>query len=245
MGAGVSDQSNAQGFADVARALLAQADVQRTLQKIVDMAVDTIDACDHAGITFLKAGKGSTPAASDDVPRTVDAIQYETGEGPCLDAIRDHEVFETGDLSRERRWPAFAARAQRQTGITSMLCFRLFVLEDTLGALNLYSKRVDAFDERSRTAGLVFAAHAALALASAVHDEQMAEALESRDVIGQAKGILMAREGVTAGHAFDMLRRASQRLNVKLRVVAADMVRSAETHPLGAPAGNQGQQRGA
>jgi transcriptional regulator with GAF, ATPase, and Fis domain len=244
MGTHTSDHANAESFADVARALLAQADVQHTLQKIVDMAVDTIEACDHAGITFLKGGKGTTPAASDDVPRTVDAIQYETGEGPCLDAIRDHEVFETGDLGRERRWPAFAARAQRETGVTSMLSFRLFVEADTLGALNLYSKRADAFDERSRTTGLVFAAHAALALATAVHDEQMEEALESRDVIGQAKGILMAREGVSADDAFGMLRRASQRLNVKLRVVAADMVRSAETNPSRPPAGGQGEQRG-
>jgi transcriptional regulator with GAF, ATPase, and Fis domain len=225
-----------EAFAAVARSLLAQGDVQHTLQRIVDLAVETIDGCDHAGISFLKGGKGSTPAASDGVPPLVDAIQYETGEGPCLSAIREHDVFETGDLGRETRWPHFAARAQRETGITSMMSFRLFVAGDTLGALNLYAKKADAFEERSRTAGLVYAAHAALALSTAVHTEQMDEALQSRDLIGQAKGILMAREGVTADQAFDMLRRASQRLNVKLRIVAGDIVLGAASPPSPPPA---------
>jgi len=224
-----NDEAGAETFAEVARALLGQADVQQTLQKIVDLAVEMIEGCDYAGITFLKGGKGSTPAASDDVPRTVDVIQFETGEGPCLSAIREHAVFECRDLRLESRWPTFAPRANRETGISSMLCFRLFVAGDTLGALNLYSKAVDAFDERSGTVGLVFAAHAAIALSTAIHEEQMDEALQSRDLIGQAKGILMAREGVSADEAFDMLRRASQRLNVKLRDVAGEMVQSTET----------------
>jgi transcriptional regulator with GAF, ATPase, and Fis domain len=227
-------------FAEMARVLLAQHDVQETLQKIVELAVDTVEGCDHAGVSILTGKKVDTPAASDDVPRRVDAIQYETGQGPCLDAIRDHEVFETGDLGRERRWPSFASRAQRETGITSMICFRLFVNGDTLGALNLYSKAADAFDDESRTVGLVFAAHAAVALSSAMHDEQLEEALRSRDVIGQAKGILMAREGVSADQAFEMLRRASQRLNVKLRDVAGSVV-----DPSAAPAGGEGDEGGA
>lgn len=228
-------------FAEMARALLAEGDVQHTLQKICDLAVETIDGCDHAGISFLKGRKVETPAASDDVPRRVDAIQYEVGEGPCLDAIRVHEVFETGDLGHEDRWPRFASRAQRETGITSMLCFRLFVEGDILGALNLYSKAASAFGEESRTGGLVFAAHAAVGLSIAIHDEQMEEALQSRDVIGQAKGILMAREGISADQAFDMLRRASQRLNLKLRDVAGGIVNP----PSAAPAGGQGEESSA
>jgi transcriptional regulator with GAF, ATPase, and Fis domain len=232
---------SADAFAEIARALLAEDDVQHTLQKICDLAVQTIDGCDHAGISFLKGKEVNTPAASDDVPRKVDVIQYEVGEGPCLDAIREHEVFETGDLGKEQRWPRFAARAQRETGITSMLCFRLFVAGDTLGALNLHSKAADAFGEESRTVGLVFAAHAAVALSSAMHDEQMEEALQSRDLIGQAKGMLMAREGVSADEAFHMLRRASQRLNLKLRDVAQSMV---DGGPSSTPAaGGQGGQR--
>jgi transcriptional regulator with GAF, ATPase, and Fis domain len=231
---------SADAFAEIARSLLAERDVQHTLQKICDLAVETIDGCDHAGISFLRGKKVDTPAASDDVPRHVDLIQYEVGEGPCLDAIRDHEVFQTGDLGRERRWPHFAARAQRETGISSMLCFRLFVAGDTLGALNLQSKAANAFGDESRRVGLVFAAHAAVALSNAIHGEQMEEALQSRDLIGQAKGILMVREGVSAEKAFDMLRRASQRLNIKLRDVAGGVVeRSGPPHSTSA-AGDEG-----
>jgi transcriptional regulator with GAF, ATPase, and Fis domain len=232
-------QTGGQGaevFADVARTLIGEPDVQHTLQRIVDMAVETIEGCDHAGISFLKGRKVSTPAASDEVPVLVDAIQYETGEGPCLSAIQDHDVFETGDLAHEKRWPLFAARAQRETGVTSMLSFRLFVAADTLGALNLYAKGPDAFDERSRTFGLVFAAHAAMGLSTAIHEEQMDEALASRDLIGQAKGILMAREGVDADAAFDMLKRASQRLNRKLRDVAGEIAKGSSS-PTGGSGG--------
>ena len=236
---------SAEVFADMARSLLAQDDVQHTLQKIVDLAVETLDGCDHAGITFLRGKEFSTPAASSDVPPTVDAIQYETGEGPCLDAIREHEVFRSGDLGSENRWPKFASRAQRETGITSVLCFRLFVNGDTLGALNLYSKSTDAFDEEASTVGSVFAAHAAVALSTAIHDEQLEQALDSRDVIGQAKGILMAREGVGPDEAFDMLRRASQRVNVKLRDVAAQVARGAQAPQSAPPAGDEREQRGA
>lgn len=227
VGGGVSPEV----FAEVARALVAEEDVKQTLQKIVDLAVETIQGCDHAGVTLLNGRLASTAAASDEVPETVDAIQYETGEGPCLDAIRNHEIYSTGDLGTEHRWPRFSSRAQRETGITSMLSFRLFVAADTLGALNLYSKRHDAFDDEARAVGSVFAAHAALALSNAIHDEQLEEALRSRDVIGQAKGILMAQQGVDEDKAFDMLRRASQRLNVKLRDLATEVAQSGGRPP--------------
>ena len=220
-------------FAEVARSLRAVEGVQATLDRIVTLAVQVIDGCDHAGVSFVQGRIVVTPAASDDVPRLVDAVQYETGEGPCLDAIREHEVFETDDLPGETRWPHFSARAARESGVVSVLSFRLFVEEDTLGALNLYSKRPAAFDADDRVVGSVFAAHAAVALSAAVKQQQLEDALESRDVIGQAKGILMAREEVTADEAFDMLRRGSQRLNVKLRTLAQQIAERSDPaqHP--------------
>lgn len=224
----------AQTFAGIARALLSENSVQATLQKIVDLAVETVDGCDHAGISFVEGRKITTRASSNDVPPRVDAIQYETGEGPCLDAIRDQEVFQTDDLAEEERWPKFSKRAARETQVASMLCFRLFIEHDTPGALNLNSKRKAAFNDEDRVIGSVFAAHAAVALSTAVHDEQMANALESRDVIGQAKGILMARQGVNADEAFDMLRRGSQRLNIKLRELATRVTRSGAEEAPGA-----------
>lgn len=210
----------AETFADVARVLLGEDDVEATLNKISTLAVETIDGCDHAGISLVQGRRITTPAASDDVPVQVDAIQYEADDGPCLGAIREHESFRIDDLKAEDRWPKFSRRAAEETGVTSMLSFRLFAKGDTLGALNLYSKQQGAFDDEAVAVGSVFATHAAVALAGAQHDEQLQEALQGRDVIGQAKGILMAQQHVSADEAFDMLRRVSQRLNIKLREVA-------------------------
>ncbi len=210
----------AETFAEVARALTVERSVQATLEKIVELAVSTVDGCDHAGVSLVESGRVRTPAASDDVPRLVDTVQYETGEGPCLDAIREHEVFQTDDLTKEPRWPNFSRRAAEKSGVSSMLCYRLFVEADTMGALNLYSKERNAFDAEDRAVGSIFAAHASVALSAARQKDQLEQAIETRDLIGQAKGILMARQDVTAEQAFDMLRRGSQRLNIKLRDLA-------------------------
>jgi transcriptional regulator with GAF, ATPase, and Fis domain len=210
----------AETFADVARALLDEEDVDGTLNKITALAVDTIDGCDHAGVSLVQGRHITTRAATDDIPGHVDATQYQTDQGPCLDAIRAHETFRIDDLAAEDRWPRFSRRAAEETGVASMLSFRLFVDGDTMGALNLYSKQRAAFDDEALAMGSVFATHAAVALSGAQHDEQMRLALQSRDVIGQAKGILMARQHVSADEAFAILRRASQRMNVKLRELA-------------------------
>ncbi len=216
-----------QTFAEIARALLSEQSVQATLQKIVDLAVETIDGCEHACVSVVEGKRISTPASSNDIPRRVDAIQYETGEGPCLDAIRDHQVFQTDDLVEEKRWPSFSQRAFEETGVSSMLCFRLFVEQETLGGLNLSSTRRAAFGDEDRAVGSVFAAHAGVALSTSRHGEHMETALQSRDLIGQAKGIIMAKQGVTADEAFDILRRGSQRLNIKLRELARQVADSA------------------
>lgn len=224
--AGAEDPSLglALAFAEIARALMAAEDLPATLTKICALAVTTIDGCDHAGISRVFGRQLRTEGSSDDVPERVDALQYELGGGPCVDAIREHEVFQADDLAAEDRWPEFARRAVETTGVRSMLGFRLFAEEDTMGALNLYSRRPQAFDDAARVVGSVFAAHAAVAMAGARQHEQMEEALQSRDVIGQAKGMLMARQEITEGAAFELLRRASQRLNVKLVEVARSVV---------------------
>ncbi len=156
----------AEAFAEVARALLAEPDVEHTLKRIVALAVESIDGADHAAVTIVERREFHTPATTDDLPLRVDRIQYETGEGPCVDAIRGHELFQVDDLAQEPRWPQFSGRAAAETGIQSMLSFRLFVAEDTLGALNLYSKHKAAFADGDgpHAIGATFAAHAAVAL---------------------------------------------------------------------------------
>lgn len=220
----------AQTFGEVARALATDGDAKQILQQIVELAVEHLDACEYAGITLVEGRKVTSPASSNDVPRTIDHIQSETGQGPCVDAIKQKEVFETGDLSSDERWPEFSRRACEETGVQSVLSVRLFLREDTMGALNLYSGQPDAFDDSDVAMGLVFAAHAAVAMQSSRRQGELEEKARGRDVIGQAKGILMARSGVDEDRAFEMLKSASQRMNVKLRQVAEQIASGKPLH---------------
>lgn len=217
----------AEAFGEVARALAAHADMATILHKVVELAVEHLEACEFAGISWVEKKTITSPASSNDIPRIVDLIQSETGEGPCIDAIKKHEVFETGDLAAETRWPKFSKRAHEETGIRSIMSFRLFVERDTMGALNLYSTAPHAFDESDVALGSVFAVHAAVATSSARREQGLEEKAETRDLIGQAKGILMARSGVDEDEAFAMLKRASQRMNLKLRDIAEGIAHGA------------------
>ena len=226
------DAEVAQAFADIARRLQKMGNREDTWQQIVELAGGLLPEFEHAAISLVRRDGGiDTPASSDVVGRVVDKIQYETGEGPCLSAIRRDELYITGDLGKEDRWPKFSQRAVRETGIRSMLSLRLFVEEDSLGALNLYSTAVDAFDERAQAYGKVLAAHAAIAMSAADEHElagQLTAALESNREIGVAVGIMMIQSKTNRVGAFGMLSEASQRMNVKLRDLAARIVAGAE-----------------
>jgi GAF domain-containing protein len=215
-------------FADIARQLQAEASPERTRDRITRAAVATVDGCDHAAISIIhRRGGLSTVSATDDVPRRVDFIQYDVGEGPCLDAMAERQTCVIDDLVGDERWPLFAGRAVEETGVRSMLSFRLFVQGDTIGALSLYSRRPVAFDEHSCAVGTVLAAHAAVAMSAArerEHAEQLKDALRSSRGIGMAIGVLMGRGGVTEDEAFTSLRQTSQHVHRKLREVAAEVV---------------------
>jgi len=207
-------------FGEVARQLLGEHLMPDTLQRIVELAVEHLDACEYAGISLVEGRRITSPASSGDVPRILDAIQSDVGEGPCIDAIRNHEVFRTGNLTAEVRWPQFSRRAHDETGVTSILAVRLFAQHDTMGALNLYSTLQDAFDDTDVAFAAVFATHAAVAMGSAKREADLERKADTRDLIGRAKGIVMSLERVTDDKAFLMLREASQRLNIKLTAVA-------------------------
>ena len=223
-----SEDGLAEAFAGIARQLQAETDPVRTQERVTRAAVATIDGCDHASISLIRReGVIETVASTDDVPDRADAIQYDTGEGPCLNAMSEHETYLIVDLATDERWPAFSRRAYRETGARSMLSFRLFVQGDTIGALNLYSRRPGAFDEHGRIVGTVLAAYAAIALSAAQEHRRadgLQDALGSSREIGMAIGVLMGRGVVTEDQAFAQLRRASQYLNIKLRDVAAQVV---------------------
>jgi GAF domain-containing protein len=230
------DEDLAATFVAIARRFEAAEDPAETQDRITRAAVDTVPGCAHASISMVRrGGRVTTVAPTDDVPATVDAIQYETRQGPCLEAIWDDEVVLIDDLASDERWPAFAARSTAETPVRSILAARLFVQDDVIGALNLFAESPRAFDDHDAAVATILAGHAALAVSAArekQHAEQLDEALQSNRDIGVAMGVLMARSGLTREQAFAVLREASQRLNVKLRDVAADV---AETGQLPIP----------
>ena len=214
----------------IARSLRSEDDVEHTLEKAVALAVELIDGCDEAGVSLVHAKRRiDTPAATSEGVRRGDALQYELNEGPCLDAIWDEETVSSPDLAHEQRWPAWGPRVVEELGIRSMLCFQLFTDGSSLGALNLYSHRVDGFKDADTTEGLALASHVSVALAAAQEIETLHSAVEARTVIGQAEGILMERFDLLPHQAFAVLRRVSQESNTRLHAVAVELVTSRRT----------------
>ena len=213
---------------DLARYLQDQDTVEGTLRGIVDAAVDTVPGARHAGVSVVRERRSMrTIAGSGPLVDRVDQAQIDFGQGPCLTALYEKQTVVLPNMAREERWPLFAARAA-ELGVGSMLSFQLYVIGDGLGALNLYSPDAHAFTDQSERVGLLFAAHAAVGMADAQKIEGLARAVDTRDLIGQAKGILIERHGLTGDQAFALLVRASQRSNTKLVHVAEYLVRSGE-----------------
>ena len=210
-------------LSDVAQSLQQEPDLQETLQGIVDAAVEAIPGAQHVSLSAVtRRREVHTRAATDNLPRAVDRAQYETGEGPCLETLYEQRTARIANMTVEERWPAFTASA-RGLGVGSMLAVQLFVQGEDLGALNVFSEEVEAFGEESEHVALLFASHAAVAMAGAQETEQLRSAIEFRDLIGQAKGILMERFTITGEQAFQVLTRVSQHSNRKLRDVATEL----------------------
>jgi GAF domain-containing protein len=217
-----------EAVAEIARRLAEADDLDELLQRVVTLGEAYIDGCQGVSLMLVrKGGVISSPAFSSRVAYDSDQAQYATDEGPCLEAIREHHTVLIDDLETDDRWPRYR-EAALALGVRSMVSFRLFLLDDTMGALDFYSARPHAFDERSRLLGQVFASHAAVALKAAISEAGTDAALRTRDVIGQAKGVLMAREGLTAMEAFERLRDRSQQLNRPVRELATELAETGE-----------------
>jgi transcriptional regulator with GAF, ATPase, and Fis domain len=212
-------------MAAVARELLAQHDPQATLESAVKVAVAELTGADAASISIVHKDKRvDTAAASDDMASRGDELQYETGEGPCLDAIWTERTVYSPSLGHDARWPTWGARVVAETGAESVLAFQLFTSGHSLGALNLYSQTRDGFKAADKEDGLALAAHIAIALAGSREIDQLGQALDSRTVIGQATGVLMERYSIDQVRAFAVLTRLSSTENVKLRDLATQIV---------------------
>jgi GAF domain-containing protein len=220
-------------FSETARILFQAGSVTDTLAQVVALAVATVEGCDFAGLFLIDDGVVTTPVQTDPIVDEVDALQHQANEGPCLDAITHRLIFYAEDLANDLRWPQFGPLAAAK-GMRSLLALPL-ATDGNLGALNLYARYPAAFGVVDRGKGVILASLASLALSSAhSHEDEVRRvdnlhaALSSREVIGQAEGILMERERITAYEAFNLLRRASQHLNLKLREVAQNLVDTGE-----------------
>ncbi|MDG4816905.1 ANTAR domain-containing protein [Micromonospora carbonacea] len=222
------DDALAARLAEAARVLQDEPGLDATLDGIVRCAVGTVPGAWHAAITEVEGRhRVVTSAATGNLVRRVDQAQYDTGQGPCLTALFEHRTVRMPDVAAETRWPEFVRRIDG-LGVRSMLSFQLYLARDSLGALNLYAREPGAFTDESERVGVLFAAHAAVAMGNARKLAQLSQALDVRDLIGQAKGILMERHRLTGEQAFALLVRASQRLNVKLLDVARDLIETGE-----------------
>jgi GAF domain-containing protein len=229
-------QEDLDGFSDrafrsldiLARALhVKNAELEPALQAIVSAAVTTMSPAQHAGLITVSRGTLVPQATTGRPPELLDQLQQKLGGGPCIDAAQQQTPIHIADMHDESRWPDFAAEAE-SLGVRSMLCVPLRVHEQCLGTLSLYSDRATAFTGHDERVTTLFATLAAIALAEAQRTDQLHTALANRDVIGQAKGILMERHRITADVAFGYLSRASQDVNMKLTAVARHLVETGE-----------------
>ena len=192
-------------------------DTAAGLNELIGNGVLHVAGSQYAGITLAERSKSVTNvAATHQYPIVLDEIQNRYGEGPCVEAAWRHHVMHVEDLGAEGRWPRYRRYALEQTPIRSILSYELFVDRDSMAALNFYADSPHAFPDDSLELGAVYAAHVALAWSMFRRQDQFRSALASRDMIGQAKGIVMERFNLDAVEAFELLTRLSQQSNTRL-----------------------------
>ena len=214
-----------QAIAVAARALYEGQNLEDTLQRIVEVARDSVPGFDQVGISTVdKKGQAHTRATAGDLVGVLDDAQYGLGEGPCVDTLRGADVVVAPHLGEDGRWPRYTATAVEH-GVKSQLAIKLYLdKEGTMGGINLYSTTSSEVDPEAESIAELFATHAALALGNAREKETLNEALQTRQVIGTAIGIVMERYEISAERAFEFLVRASSVGNLKLRDVAQELV---------------------
>lgn len=215
--------------------------VDGALQLVVNLARATVAGADGVSVSLRRQGHLATVASSDQTIAAMDADQYATGEGPCIDASVAGHWFHTEALDVETRWPAFIPRAQA-LGINAILSTPLIAADHPVGAINMYSRTASAFTPEEQQLASMFAGEASRILTDTgvdVTDEQLATrfhaALRSREIIAQAQGVIMERDGVNEDHAYTALRSFSLQTNVPLRTRATEIVESTQ-QPRSGPA---------
>ncbi len=221
----ISAAAAVQMVAELASELVDTPSLQEVLERALGLAVEIVPGCEEAGISLLHNRIIDTPASFGEIAARCDKLQEQLGEGPCITALLEADIIRIDDVTTDTRWPEFAEAASAE-GVRSMLACRLATQRDKLGALNMYATTPNAFTAESEAMAVGYAAHVSLALSALDRESNLRRALESREVIGQAMGILIERHRITASQAFDVMVHASQRSNVKLRVIADELVRT-------------------
>jgi GAF domain-containing protein len=229
------EQQILRGVRKLGAVVASEATTERALRRITELVSDLVPGADHVGISIAEGGPIETLGASDEIAHAVDRIQHELGEGPCLESLEQDEIFRVEDAESDQRWPRFSAEVRARTPVRSTLAVMLFFGNESIGALNLYGDKAHAFEPDDDPVAAILASQAAVVVGTmkrragdATKIENLHQALSTREVIGQAKGILMARENCTDEEAFAMLSAASQKLNVKLREIAQIVVDDTE-----------------
>lgn len=222
----------AESLAAITGILLNEETLAAILQLVVTLSCSAIPDVDGSSVSLLRGKIFETNNTTSIEVRNLDSVQYQAGRGPCVAAIEGGQRINVALAEEDPRWPEFTTAA-RAEGFVGVLSTPLAVRGRHLGALNLYSRTQAGFGKASEEAAEIFADEASVVLSNALAfaatetvNSQLREALASRDIIGQAKGILMARHGCTADEAFELLRRHSQHANRKLREVAREVVES-------------------
>ena len=217
-------------FAELAALTLADHSLDSVMATIAGLAKRTLPGASEVSVTFLERDTPRTVAFTGPLAKHLDERQYERGYGPCLDCIVGGEPLVITSMRDEVRWPTFAAAAVQQ-GAGSSMSIPVPLQREVMAALNIYSVDEAAFDEPTVELAKTFAAYAGVALAN-IHlyeaqgavAEQLQQAMQSRAIIEQAKGIIMGQQRCTAVEAFNLLTKASQSENRKLREIATDVV---------------------
>ncbi len=227
------DKALASSLVSLADLTTATLDLRDMLTKVATFAVQAIPGADGAGLTLLEIDRADLIVKSEQFVRAIDEIQYGIGEGPCISAAATGETKRSGLLSQDPRWPQFGPRAG-ELGVHSALSLPLLVPEGVLGAMNVYARAPDSFDERSQRMGETFAISAALAVQHAQILEQTTRlidqlhaGLQGRALIDQATGVLRRRHGYTADDALARLQDMSGEQKLPLAAVALSIIEDA------------------
>jgi GAF domain-containing protein len=226
----------AEALERLGRLSLRELSMDTLLQTVADLTKTVMPGNPEASVCLLVSDRPSTVVSTGALATELDETQYDKGHGPCLHAARTGEVTIIPDTRADDRWPDYTPRAVEHGNLSS-LSVPLDIDADAqvTGALNIYARRPDAFDEASRSVATRFAPYAAVATGNLYAYQSARDmaanlqtALQSRAVIDQAKGILMERHKLTADQAFQLLAGASQTTNRKLRDIADHLVATGE-----------------